>query len=309
MAFDYNLLLQAAGAGLSMIPGAGPLAGLGTGVLQGLGQAFGISDGGGSSLQGPQTQAAMDKLAELQQMASYTATGAEGAAANRESAEAARRFIGQQTADSRRAQMQQQALGSQALGGAQATTDLARSAAMMNLGNQRRDLMQQAAAAGGSPAALAGVAGNLGQASTQTLNALAQQGADAQQRAISTAGSAFAASEQTRNADLAQQLANFQPYALQKFAGTSAGGLGQLGQYQQTMAQTAAMEDPLALLKQMGGKGANLQMNSPFEDETFAKMWQNALGQTRSAGVYDPRAAVLNMGMGLYNSTGRKTGG
>jgi hypothetical protein len=74
------------------------------------------------------------------------------------------------------------------------------------------------------------------------------------------------------------------------------------------MAQTTAMEDPLALLKQMGGKGANLQLNSLFEDETFAKMWQNALAQSKSAGVYDPRAAVLNMGMGLSNAAGRKSG-
>jgi len=280
MAFDWkNLLLQGGGAALGTMTGLGPLAGVGVGLFQGLADGFGISDGGGSSLQGPQTQQALDKLAQIQQMASYTSTGAEGAAANRESAEAARRFIGQQTADSRRAQMQQQALGSQALGGAQATTDLARSAAMMNLGNQSRDLMQQAAAAGGSPAALAGIAGNLGQSNTQTLTNLAQQGAQAQQSAIANAGQAFSESEKIRGQDLAQQLANFQPYALQKFGGTTAGGLGQLGQYQQTMAQTSAMEDPLALLKQMGGKGGNLLYNQPFEQATFDEMVAKALGR------------------------------
>lgn len=279
MAFDWNLLTTALGTGASMIPGVGPLGGLATGVLQGLTGAFGLTDGGGSSLQSPQTQAGLDKLSQLQQMASYTATGAEGAAANRESADAARRFIGQQTAEGRLASQQQQALGSQALGGAQQTTDLARSAAMMNLGNQRRDLMQQAAAGGASPAALAGVASNLGQANTQTLNSLAQQGAAAQQAGLQQAGQAFAASEQTRNADLAQQLANFQPYALQKFGGTSAAGLGQLGQYQQTMGQTAAMEDPLALLKQMGGKGANLLQNQPYNEATIQEMIDKALGR------------------------------
>jgi len=279
MAFDWNLLTQALGAGASMIPGIGPLGGLATGVLQGLGDAFGISSGGGSGLQSPETQQGLDKLSQIQQMASYTSTGAEGAAANRESAEAARRFIGQQTAEGRLASQQQQALGSAALGGAQATTDLARSAAMMNLGNQNRNLMQQAAAAGGSPAALAGIASNLGQANTQTLNSLAQQGAAAQQAGLSQAGQAFAASEQVRNADLAQQLANFQPYALQKFGGTTAGGLGQLGQYQQTMAQTNAMEDPLALLKQMGGKGANLLQDQPYSEATINDMIQKALGR------------------------------
>jgi hypothetical protein len=301
MAFDWNLLTSALGAGVSMIPGVGPLGGLATGVLQGLTDAFGISDGGGSSLQGPETQAALDKLGQIQQMASYTSTGAEGAAANRESAEAARRFIGQQTADSRRAQMQQQALGSQALGGAQATTDLARSAAMMNLGNQRRDLMQQAAAAGGSPAALAGVAGNLGQANTQTLTNLAQQGADAQQRAIQTAGQAFSESERVRQQDLAQQLQNFQPYALQKFGGTTAGALGQLGQYQQTVAQTQAMEDPLALLKQMGGKGANLLQNQPFEQATFEEMLARALGRYGQSQPTTKVPVQTSVGVGYVN--------
>lgn len=260
MPFDFNLLLQGAGAALGSTTALGPLAGVGVGVLQGLGDAFGIG-GGGAGSGGAATPQALDQLKNLQQMASFTSTGAEGAAANRESAEAARRFIGQQTADSRLAQMQQQALGSQALGGAQATTDLARSAAQMNLGNQRRDLMQQAAAAGGSPAALAGIAGNLGASSAQTLTNLAREGATAQQSAIQTAGQAFGESERIRQQDLAQQLQNFQPYALQKFGGTSAGGLAQLASAGQTAAATAAAEDPLALLKMMGGQGAMSQYN------------------------------------------------
>lgn len=277
MAFDYNLLLQGAGAALGAATGLGPLAGVGVGVLQGLGDAFGISGGGGGG-GGAATPQALDQLKNLQQMASFTSTGAEGAAANRESAEAARKFIGQQTAEGRLAAQQQQALGSQALGGAQATTDLARSAAMMNLGNQRRDLMQQAAAAGGSPAALAGIASGLGQANTQTLTNLAQQGAAAQQGAIQSAGQAFAESEKIRGQDLAQQLANFQPYALQKFGGTSAGGVAQLSSAAQTAAQTGAMEDPLSLLKMMGGQGGMAQYNQPRDQMSKEQMLQALKG-------------------------------
>ena len=267
-----DLLLQLGGTAASLIPGVGSVAApLITGGLQGLASAFGIADGGGSS-----TQLPLDKAAQVQQAASFTSTGAEGAAANRESAEAARRFIGQQTAEGRLAAQTQRALGSQALGGAQQTTDLARAAAMTNLGNQSRNLMQQAAAAGGSPAALAGIASNLGQANTQTLGNLAQQGAQAQQAALSQAGQAFSAAEQTRGADLAQQLANFQPYALQKFGGTN---LGQLGQYQQTMQGVRAAEDPLALLKAMGGQAATQRMQQPFEDETAARSMSMALAK------------------------------
>lgn len=267
-----DLLLQLGGTAASLIPGVGSVAApLITGGLQGLASAFGIADGGGSS-----TQLPLDKAAQVQQAASFTSTGAEGAAANRESAEAARRFIGQQTAEGRLAAQTQRALGSQALGGAQQTTDLARAAAMTNLGNQSRNLMQQAAAAGGSPAALAGIASNLGQANTQTLGNLAQQGAQAQQAALSQAGQAFSAAEQTRGADLAQQLANFQPYALQKFGGTN---LGQLGQYQQTMQGVRAAEDPLALLKAMGGQAATQRMQEPYETETAARSMSMALAK------------------------------
>jgi hypothetical protein len=271
MAFNWNLVTQGLGAAASMIPGIGPFGGLITGTFQGLSDPFSMSDGGGSSVQN-----ALDNAAKVQQAASFTSTGAEGAAANRESADAARKFIGQQTAEGRLASQQQQALGSTALGGAQATTDLARSATMMNLGNQNRNLMQQAAAAGGSPAALAGIASNLGQANTQTLNSLAQQGAAAQQAGLSQAGQAFAASEQVRNADLAQQLANFQPYALQKFGGTN---VGAVGGFQQTQNAIQASEDPLALLKQMGGKGANLLQDQPYSEATINDMIQKALGK------------------------------
>jgi hypothetical protein len=261
MAFDFkNLLLQGGAAGLGAMTGLGPFAGIGAGLLQGMGDAFGLSSGGGGT-----TPINMAK--QVQEAASFTSTGAEGAAANRESAEAARRFIGQQTAEGRLAAQRQQALGSQALGGAQQTTDLARSAALMNLGNQNRDLMQQAAAGGASPAALAGIASNTGQSNLQAMNALAQQGAQAQQQAFQTAGQAFGAAEQIRNQDLSQQLANFQPFALQKFGGTN---LGQITGYQQAEQQMRAAEDPLALLKAMGGQGAIQAYNKPYDEETLA---------------------------------------
>lgn len=282
-----DLLLQLGGTAASLIPGIGPVAApLITGGLQGLASAFGVSGGGGSSAQSPQGQQDLNTLKNIQQMASYTSTGAEGAAANRESAEAARRFIGQQTAEGRLAAQTQRALGSQALGAAQQTTDLARSAAMMNLGNQSRNLMQQAAAAGGSPAALAGLASNLGQANTQTLTGLAQQGAQAQQAGLAQAGQAFSAAEQARGADLQQQLANFQPYALQKAGGTTAGALGQLGQYSQTMAGTQAMEDPMALLKGLGGQAATQRMQEPYEDTSAARQALMGMGK-------DPKLMAL----------------
>lgn len=278
----WDLLLQTAGAGLPMLPSLlgmkgedaskyGQLFGLGSGVLQGLGSAFGITDGGGSS-----TQLPLDKAAQVQQAASFTSTGAEGAAANRESAEAARRFIGQQTAKGRLAAETQSALGSQLLGAAQQTTDLARNAALTNLGNQTRSFMQQGAAAGASPAALAGLASKIGETNIQTLGNLSREGTSAQLSGLSQAGQAFSAAEQTRGADLAQQIANFQPYALQKFSGTT---LGQLGGYQQTQQGMKAAEDPLSFLKARAGQGATQVMQQPFEDETAARAFMMSLAK------------------------------
>jgi hypothetical protein len=270
MAFDFkNLLLQGGAAGLGAMTGLGPFAGIGAGLLQGMGDAFGLSSGGGGT-----TPINMAK--QVQEAASFTSTGAEGAAATRESAEAARRFIGQQTAEGRLAAQRQQALGSQALGGAQQTTDLARSAALMNLGNQNRDLMQQAAAGRATPAALAGIASNTGQSNLEVMKALAQQGAQAQQQAFQTAGQAFGAAEQIRNQDLSQQKANFDPYSLQKFGGTN---LGQITGYQQAEQQMRAAEDPLALLKAMGGQGAIQAYNKPYDEETLASAIDIALAR------------------------------
>lgn len=260
MASFWDTLLQTGAAALPMIPGIGQAGALGAGVLQGLSGAFGIADGGGTSLEKP-----LDAAARIQQLASFTSTGAEGAAANRESAEAARRFIGQQTAEGRLGALTQRSIGSQLLGGAQQTTDLARNAALTNLGNQTRSFMQQGAAAGASPAALAGLASKIGETNIQTLGNLSREGASAQLSGLSQAGQAFSAAEQIRGADLAQQASNFQPYALQKSGGTN---LGSLGGYQQTMQGISAAEDPWALTKQQAGKGAGLLQNEAYELKT-----------------------------------------
>lgn len=276
-----DLLLQLAGTAASLIPGIGPVAApLITGGSQGLASAFGISSGGGSSAQSPQGQQDLNTLKNIQQMDSYTSAGAEGAAANRQSAEKSLN-IGTQTAQGRLEGQKVRSLADQALTGAQVGTDLATRLASQNLGNQRRDLMQQAAAAGGSPAALAGLASNIGQANTQALTNVAHQGFQATQAGIGQAGQLLSSAEQMRNADLQQRIADFQPFATQKAGGTTAGALGQLGQYSQTMAGTQAMEDPMALLKALGGQAATQRMQEPYENTTAARL--KSLGAGKDA--------------------------
>lgn len=254
MAFDWTSLLGAAAgvAGTTMGGPVGSIVGsLAPGLFQSLGSAFGLSDTtGGTS---PVNQGIQD-LAKIQEAASYNAAGQEGAAANRQAQQKAAELINTQSADARMAQMQQQALGSRALEGAQQATDLGRAMAAQNLGNQRRSLMEQARAGGASAAALANIAGNLGQSNTQALTSLAAQGAQATAQGTQQAGQAFQAAEQARIADLQNRVQMFQPYAVQKFGGTTAGNLAGLGGYQQSMSQLSAMEDPNALLKALGGQ-------------------------------------------------------
>lgn len=260
MAFDFkNLLLQAGGAAAGLggaAIGAPFLGALAPGILQGLGDAFGISDGG-SSATNAATNKAIEDAARIQQAASYTASGAEGAAANRESMMKSRELVNTMSADARRAQQQQQALGSQALSTGQQMTDLATAQAQQNLGNQRRDLMEQARAGGVSAAGLAAIAGNLGQSNSQTLGNLLMQGTQAQQQGLQQAGSAFGASEQIRQADLQNRVQMFQPFAMQKFGGTTAGAISSLGEFGAQQAGMRAQEDPLYLLKRMGGMGSS----------------------------------------------------
>jgi hypothetical protein len=254
MAFDWTSLLGAA-TGVAGTTFGGPLGSivgsLAPGAFQALGSAFGLSDStGGSS---PVSQGVTD-LAKIQQAASYNAAGQEGAAAGRQAGQKAAELINTQSADARLAQMQQQALATRALEGAQQSTDLGRTMAAQNLGNQRRSLMEQAAAGGASAAALANIAGNLGQSNTQALTSLASQGAQATAQGTQQAGQAFQAAEQARIADMQNRLQMFQPYAVQKFGGTTGGNLAGVGGYQQTMGQISAAEDPNALLKALGGQ-------------------------------------------------------
>lgn len=232
---------------------------LGSG-LSGLGDAFGLMSGGSSAAQQP-----WNDLQRAQQMSSYTATGAEGAEANRVAAEAARRKIGQVDASTRLAAQQTSALGSQALGGVQLMNDLTRATTERSMGNQARNIMQQIGSAGGSAAAKVAGAGALGESQVQALGNLAQEGARLQQAAIGQAGDLFGRSEAITQAGRAQNLAEFQPYSLQKFGGTN---LGQLGQYQQIAQGIQAAEDPAAIAKTQAGQSIAMAMNRPFTNET-----------------------------------------
>lgn len=266
MAFDFNLIanLLGAGAGVAGTMVGGPLgAAAGTllpGVFQGLGDAFGLTDGS-ESAQRAQQQADIDTLANLQQRASFNAAGAEGADANRQAAAKAAELINTQSADSRLAQQEQRALASSAMAGGQQMMNAGRTMAMQNLGNQNRSLLEQARAGGASAAALAGISGNLGAANTQTMANMMGQGNQALMAGMSQAGQNLAAAEQGRMQDMQNRLQMFQPYAIQKFAPTSAQGLGAMGQYGESTASQIAAEDPLALLKGIGGQAAGGNLN------------------------------------------------
>lgn len=289
MAFDFkNLLLQAGGVAAGVaLPGIGaPLFGaLAPGIMQGLGDAFGISDGG-SSATNAATNKAIEDAARIQQAASYTASGAEGAAANRESMMKSRELVNTMSADARRAQQQQQALGSQALSGAQTMTDLASQQAAQNLGNQRRALMEQAGAGGASAAALAGIAGNLGQSNTQTLGNLLMQGTQAQQQGAAQASGMFEAGEAARVRDLQNRLQMFQPFAMQKFGGTTAGSISALGDFGAQQQAMQASEDPLYLLKRMGGTVGQKALMDIFNQDAANKFGEQ--GTTAIQGTPAP---------------------
>ena len=122
-------------------------------------------------------------------------------------------------------------------------------------------LLERADAGGASAAALSNIAGNLGQSNTQALTNLASQGAQATAQGTQQAGQAFAAAEQARLSDLQNRLQMFQPYAVQKFGGTTGGNLAGVGGYQQAASQISAAEDPSALLKALGGQAAGSNFN------------------------------------------------
>lgn len=266
MAADWNFFSNLAGSGLGLAASTlgGPLGAMGAslipGLFQGLGEGFGLTDSS-SGIPGQVQQAtnqAMDDMAKAQQIASYTASGMEGPYANREAFMKSRELLGTQSAESMLQQQMQRGLGTQALGAAQQQTDMAKAAADRALGAQSRGFMEQAAAAGASPAALAAGMANLGASNVGTLANLQQQGMQAQQQGLAQAGQAFAAADQSRLADQAARQQQFQNFALQKFGGSGAGALGSLLGGQAGMATTqqqiAAAEDPLALLKAVGGQ-------------------------------------------------------
>lgn len=313
MAFDFkNLLLQAGGVAAGVaLPGIGaPLFGaLAPGIMQGLGDAFGISDGG-SSATNAATNKAIEDAARIQQAASYTASGAEGAAANRESMMKSRELVNTMSADARRAQQQQQALGSQALSGAQTMTDLASQQTAQNLGNQRRALMEQAGAGGASAAALAGIAGNLGQSNTQTLGNLLMQGTQAQQQGAAQASGMFEAGEAARVRDMQNRLQMFQPFAMQKFGGTTAGAISSLGDFGAQQQAMQASEDPLYLLKRMGGTVGQKALMDIFTDQSAAKLGEQATVGSQSTGTRegDIIGALLGRSTGNFVSAARQRG-
>jgi len=278
MAFNWdfvtNLLGAGAGAAGTVLAGPlGPVAGgligsLGPGLFQGLGEGFGLTDSS-SGIPGQVQQAtnqAMDDMARAQQIASYTASGMEGPYANREAFMKSRELLGTQSAESMLQQQTQRGLGTQALGAAQQQTNMAKAAADRALGAQSRGFMEQAAAAGASPAALAAGMANLGASNVGTLANLQQQGMQAQQQGLAQAGQAFAAADQSRLADQAARQQQFQNFALQKFGGSGAGALGSLLGGQAGMATTqqqiSAAEDPLALLKSAGGQFTSQGINN-----------------------------------------------
>lgn len=262
--FVTNLLGAGVGVGARVLDPTGTVGGvvsaLAPGLFQGMGEGFGISSGS-SGIPGQvadATQSALDDMAKAQQIASYTASGMEGPYANREAFMKNRELLGTQSAESMLQQQMQRGLGTQALSAAQQQTDLARAAADRTLGAQSRSFMEQAAAAGASPAALAAGIGNLGASNIGTLANLQQQGMQAQQQGLQQAGQAFSAADAARLADQASRQQQFQNFALQKFAGSGAGALGGLLGAQAgaaaTTQQMQAAEDPLALLKAVGGQ-------------------------------------------------------
>lgn len=257
MAFDWNFATNVLGTvgGIAGTALGGPLgAAAGTllpGLFQGLGDVFGFSDDS-SSIAGIGEQA-LDPLAKTQQAASYTLTGLEGADANREAFSKSRELINQNSAEALNTMGQLQGLADQMRGSANTTMDAQRQQAQMDLGNQRRGLLQAGKQMGASPAALAQFADQLGGASSQTLLGLNAQNTQANQSALAQAGTLLGQKEQTRVGDLQNSLATFDRHALQKFGGTSLGSLGGLADQQRAQSTVRAAEDPLALLKTTGG--------------------------------------------------------
>lgn len=294
MAFNWDFVtnLLGAGAGVAGTALGGPLGAAGAsllpGLFQGLGEGFGITSGS-SGIPGQVQEAtnkAMDDMAKAQQIASYTASGMEGPYANREAFMKSRELLGTQSAESMLQQQMQRGLGTQALSAAQQQTDLAKAAADRALGAQGRSFMEQAAASGASPAALAAGMSNLGASNIGALADLQRQGMAASQQGLSQAGQLFGAADAARLADQASRQQLFQNFALQKFGGSGAGALGGLLGAQTSAAATTqqmqAAEDPLALLKAVGGQ-TSAQGIGNLSLEQFMSLLEK-VGKSGSAG-------------------------
>lgn len=292
MAFDGNWILNtlgaAAGVAGNFIPGGQLVGSLVPGALQGLGSMFGLTDD--SSSGGAATKQGIDALADAQKIASYTQSGMEGALANREAFNKSREYVGVNTADSLGTQNVLRGLGRSATSNGQQMVDQSRRIAEQQMGNNRRALAGAAIASGGGPAALAQIAGTLGNATNQGLLTAQQQGTQALGQGISQAGSLFGQADQARLGDLQMQLQNFQPFALQKFGGTSLGNLGGLAQQQEAVSTIRAAEDPLALLKTVGGWTSRNALGDINLDTTLDqfKMLGEQGNMNRSFGQYSP---------------------
>jgi hypothetical protein len=247
--------------------------------------AFGLSDTS-SSTQDAQRQGA-NALAQAQQIASYTQSGQEGAFANREAFQKSRELVNTNSAESLLNQGMLRNIGSQALGNAQNQVDIASTLAQRNLGSQRQGLMQMAGRAGASPAALAAIAGQVGNGATQALLGLQQQGAQATAQGLGQAGQLFGQADQARIGDLQNRLQLFQPFALQKFGGSNLGNLSGLGGMAESVSTVNAAEDPFDLLKGLAGQVSGVNFGNLNLDQRYGPAAQNAWGYPQQRG-YTP---------------------
>jgi hypothetical protein len=244
------------------------IGGLAPGLGMGLMDAFGATDQ--ATANAAKTQADINTLKQLMGESAYTATGAMGPAAQREAAQAANRYIGKSSAEGLQATAAQRNIGSRLLGQGDEMMKAVTAQTQMNLGNNQRMMREAMQNAGASPAALAAGMSNLGQANRESLAGLFAQGTQAQQQALSQAGTAFGQSEATRIADLQNQLEMFKPYAMNlNTAGMGPGALAQMGQYGQMQQQLSMTEDPLAPLKYQAGAGGMYNYMDPARRATL----------------------------------------
>ena len=293
MAFDFGDLLSgglAVGSGLLGTAVGGPLGSAAGTLLPGLFRAgmsaFGLSDD--SSTTSNAMNQGLDALKQTQQIASYTQSGQEGVNANREAFNKSRELVNTRSAESMLNEAIQRNLGGQALGSAQKQMDTASTMAQRNLGNQRTAMSQIAGRMGANPAALAGLAGQLGAGNTQTLMGLQGQSGQMMQQGLGQAGQMFGQADQGRMADLQSRLQMFQPFALQKFGGTNLGAMGGLGSLQESQSRVNAAEDPMDLLKYLSGNVAGTNYGNMNLDLRAQPTQSMGYGYSQQSPMIDP---------------------